>query len=70
MLEKSFITGFQNSPTSQILQNNIGKGKEISKNKSEHFQAESRKAQADLMAKARQNAELKLDLSKVGSKSI
>merc|ERR550525_1893628 len=39
----------------------IEKGKEMLAN----AQAESRKAQADLMAKVRQNAELKLDLSKL-----
>ena len=33
--------------------------------KTEYFQAQATKAQTDLMAKARQNAELKLDLSKV-----
>ena len=33
--------------------------------KTEYFQAQATKAQTDLMAKARQNAELKLDRSKV-----
>merc|ERR1719348_1915941 len=46
-----------------VKQTMIDKGKEMLAN----AQAQSTKAQTDLMAKARQNAELKLDLSKLRS---